>query len=126
MAGFGPTPENFADRYVRAMASVSDVYEDVINTVDQVLPGAFMTQLGGMCLAIEAPIDGGWVWITDQEDNLPWDRNEHRGWRVGVYLGNPNTDEGSQPVRDAETADSSLGGLLHTLETVLHGVWATP
>lgn len=124
MAGFGPTPENFADRYVRAMAGISEVYEDVINTVDQVLPGTFMTQLGGMCLAIEAPIDGGWVWITDEEDNLPWDRAEHRGWNVGLYLG--RDDEQRDPIRNASTSDSSLGGLLHALETVLHGVWAEP
>lgn len=123
MAGFGPTPANWADRYVANMAAASQTYEDAIGAVDQVLPGAYMTQLGGMCLAIEAPIDGGWVWITDEKDNLPWDRAHHQGWNVGLYLGH---DEGQIPVRSLETADSTLGGLMTVLETVLHGVWAKP
>jgi hypothetical protein len=124
MAGFGPTPTNWADRYVANMAYASEAYEDIIGAVDQVLPGAYMTQLGGMCLAIEAPIDGGWVWITDEEDNLPWNRARHQGWNIGLYLG--HDDEQRDPIRSLQTSDSTLGGLMTALETVLHGVWAKP
>lgn len=117
MSGFGPTPDNYADRYVSAMAGASSTYEDVIGAVDHVLKGAFMTQLGGMCLAIEAPVEGGWVWVTDRDDNLPWDRAHHSGWTVGLYLGDPN--EQFDATSYTSTDDSSLGGLLEILASVL-------
>ncbi len=117
MAGLGPTPDNYADRYVSAMASASSTYEDVIGAVDHVLKGAFMTQLGGMCLAIEAPVEGGWVWITDRDDNLPWDRAHHSGWNVGLYLGNPEDEVEASCYQT--TDDSSVGGLLEILASVL-------
>lgn len=119
MSDFGPTPDNYADRYVSAMASASSTYEDVIGAVDHVLPGAFLTQLGGMCLAIETPVEGGWVWVTDRDDNLPWTRSNHVGWCVGLYAG---TDEGQDPLRLDQTDDSSLGGLLALLDRVVYGV----
>ena len=121
MAGFGPTPDDFADRYVDAMNRATMTYEDVIGTVDHVLPGAFITQLGGMCLAIEARVEGGWVWVTDRDDNLPWDRRHHAGWAVGLYLGNPAENDGTDTHRFGTTDDSSLGGLLSLLPTVVYG-----
>lgn len=126
MAGFGPLPTDWASRYEFNMRHAADQYEDAIGALNSVLSGAFMTQLGGMCLAIQVPIEGGWIWVSDEEDNLPWDRGHHRGWHIGLYLGDPMTDEGSQPARDLSTSDSSLGGLLTTLQVVLHGVWPNP
>ena len=122
MAGFGPLPADYADRYVQQMAFASDLYGDVIGAVNEVLPGAFMTQLGGMCLAIEAPVEGGWVWVGDATDNLPWDRAHHQGWQVHLYRGNPASDEAVDPLRYGSTDDSSLGGLMRLLNRVVYGV----
>lgn len=61
-------------------------YQDVLDDLAKVgLPASF-TQTGGMCAALEVTLDSGHtLLITDQNDTLAWEREEHHGWTVGLY-----------------------------------------
>lgn len=62
------------------------MYEDVIDALNAAEVPAFVTQTGGMCLAIEIKHPRGWFWLTDREDSLSWDREPGQGWALGFYL----------------------------------------
>ena len=83
-------------------------YQDVLDHLTSAgLPAAF-TQTGGMCAALEVLLDSGHtLLITDAEDSLSWDWEQHQGWGVGLYppdqantdgecLASDSTDDGSR------------------------------
>jgi hypothetical protein len=120
MPDFGPVPEDFADQYAQDMAAAAVMYADAVSLAATITGGAFITQLGGMCLAIECQLEGGWLWITDENDNLPWNREEHHtGWAVGIYAGDQATQDQDEPVVFLTTADATLAGLSAVLTRAL-------
>lgn len=72
--------------YDTTMALGQARYQDVLDHLREAgLFGTF-TQTGGMCAALEVLLDGGHtLLITDAEDTLAWERDEHAGWGVGLY-----------------------------------------
>lgn len=61
-------------------------YRDVLDLLAASGLTASFTQTGGMNAALEVLLDGGHtLLITDAEDSLAWDREEHHGWGVGLY-----------------------------------------
>lgn len=81
------------------------------------LPTIF-TQTGGMCPALEVKLETGQtLLITDFAEPLPWDRQEQRGWRVGLYPP-PDVDD-QEPLRDAGVEDTSAAALLALVRQVL-------
>lgn len=72
--------------YEETMAWGACQYRDVTEALAQAGLRAEFTQTGGMCAAIEVPLDGGhYLLLTDFEDTLSWDRAEHAGWWCGLY-----------------------------------------
>jgi hypothetical protein len=118
MAGLGDFPADWRTTYDNNMHDIGTTYRDVIEAVRTVLPGAFMTQTGGMNAAIEAPIEGGWVWITDAYESLSWDRETREGWGVNLYIGDYDADPNY--VRGDLTMDDSTDGLLTLLRAVVY------
>lgn len=72
--------------YEQTMTMGAESYRDVLALLASAgLPATF-TQTGGMNAALEVLLDSGHtLLITDEEDSLSWDREEHRGWGVGLY-----------------------------------------
>lgn len=94
---------DFIHTYEAAMTHAGDVYADVLTALQAADIPAFITQTGGMCLAIQFPYMDGWFWLTDREDVLSWERNESDGWALGFY-----TDaycDGCEPVPFTDTTD---------------------
>ncbi len=104
--------------YDEAMAVGAGRYADVIDTLNSAgLPTVF-TQTGGMCAALEVTLENGQhLLITDAEDALSWDRDEHRGWGVGRYVTDSEYDDG--PLAFADSADSDTDTLLKLVAEVL-------
>jgi hypothetical protein len=120
MPGYGPAPANFAEQYAQDMADAAITYADAITVAATITGAASMTQLGGMCLAIECHLEGGWLWITDEDDNLPWNRPEHHtGWSVGIHAGDHLTQDHEEPVVFLTTTDTTLAGLRSVLTGAL-------
>jgi hypothetical protein len=90
-------------------------YSDVVGLVASVVGAAYLTWLGGGNMAVEAIIEGGWLWVTDEDDAFFGDRGEETGWSVGVYPGSPLADE----VRYPRTFVSAHGTGLNTLRAIL-------
>jgi hypothetical protein len=77
---------DFADRYVAAMNTATDTYQDVLDALNAAEIPATLTQTGGMCLAITFPWrDGAEFLLCDKDDSLSWERAETDGWAVGLY-----------------------------------------
>lgn len=72
-----------------------------------------------MCAALEVMLDSGHtLLITDAEDSLSWDREEHRGWGVEMYPPDQaNTDRDS--LAFGSTEDAAVPALLPLVEQVL-------
>jgi len=71
-------------------------YQDVLDALRAAgLPGVF-TQTGGMCAALQVMLDSGHtLLVTDAEDTLSWDRQQQRGWGVGLYPPASEHDDGA-------------------------------
>jgi len=106
------------DRMDEAMAYGTAQYADVIAHLNEAgLPTVF-TQTGGMCAALEVTLEGGQtLLITDGEDTLSWEREDHQGWSVGRYPHESEYDDG--PLAFESTDDGSLPALLPLVRTVL-------
>ncbi len=80
--------------YDTTMKIGQDRYQDVLDLLATHELEATFTQTGGMNAALEVLLDGGHtLLITDAEDSLSWDRDDHQGWGVGLYPPNQaNTD----------------------------------
>lgn len=93
-------------------------YQDVLDLLEaQGLGGAF-TQTGGMNAALEVLLDSGHtLLITDAEDTLSWDREEHRGWGVGLYPPDQANTDG-----ECLAFDSSDDGEPSALPPLIHKV----
>lgn len=88
--------------YADAMTYGAQAYADAIDALTQRgLPTVF-TQTGGMCAALEATIEGGYLLITDFEGPLEWDRADHEGWLVGLYLGE---EDEARRYKDSRASD---------------------
>lgn len=102
--------------YDTTMRAGADRYADVIALLrGRGLPAVF-TQTGGMCAAIEAQLEGAVLLVTDAEDSLAWDRDEHRGWGVGLYA---DREYGDGPLAFQASEDGSADALPPLLERVL-------
>lgn len=102
--------------YNHEMALGQREYQDVLDQLAAIgLDGTF-TQTGGMNAALEITLDGGIVLITDFEDTLSWNRDEHQGWAVGFYS---RQDIDGLPTRFEATEDSSVEALIGLLQDVL-------
>lgn len=78
---------------------------------------AELTQTGGMCAALLVRLEGGAVLlITDAEDDLAWNREDHHGWGVGLYRGD---DYGEGPVLFASTNEGQVDALPPLIEKTL-------
>lgn len=70
--------------YDNTMAIGQARYQDVLDLLAASGLGATFAQTGGMNAALEVLLDGGYtLLITDAEDSLSWEREEHAGWGVG-------------------------------------------
>lgn len=79
-----PSHDEWRRRYDAQMAEAERIYRDVLDRLSDC--GAFITQTGGMCLAIEIPGPKGTHFLlTDQEDSLSWERDPDQGWALGFY-----------------------------------------
>ena len=107
--------------YEETMALGAERYRDVTDALVGAGLEAEFTQTGGMCAAIEAVLDGGRVLlITDADETLAWDRQEHQGWGVGLYR--PDDDGGyldDGPLAYESAEDGSLPTLLALVKRVL-------
>jgi len=102
--------------YADAMAYGTAQYADVIALLTQAGLPTHFTQTGGMCAALQVTIEGGYLLVTDAEDSLSWNREDHRGWMVGRYR--PETeDDGAAALRS--TPDGSAAALLPVVRDVL-------
>lgn len=80
---------------------------------------ATFTQTGGMNATLEVPLDGGHtLLITDAEKPLSWDRQERRGWGVGLYPPDQAKTDGECMAFD-RTEDGSVPALLMLADKVL-------
>lgn len=104
--------------YEETMAVGQDRYQDVIDHLTESgLPTSF-TQTGGMCAALEVTLEAGYtLLITDAEDTLSWDRQDHKGWGVGLYRPDSEYDDG--PLAFESVEDGSLAVLLPAIYEVL-------
>jgi len=89
------------------MALGAAQYRDVLDALATAGLSAEFIQTGGMCAAIEVLLDGGhYLLLTDLEDTLPWDRQDHTGWCVGIYAPEDcRTSDGAS--RQLEDSDGS-------------------
>ncbi len=94
-------------------------YQDVLDDLATAgLPASF-TQTGGMCAALEVTLDSGHtLLITDQNETLAWDREEHHGWAVGLYPPDDADTDGECLTFDS-TADGAATALRPLIDTVL-------
>ncbi len=94
-------------------------YQDVLDQLQDAGFGATFTQTGGMNAALEVMLDGGYtLLITDAEDSLSWDRQEHRGWGVGLYPPDQADTDGECKAFDS-TEDGTAPALLLLADQVL-------
>ena len=96
-------------------------YQDVLDHLAAAGLGATFTQTGGMNAGLEVLLDGGHtLLITDAEESLSWDRQEHHGWGVGL---NPpdHANEGGDCLAFDSTDDSSPQALVPLALAVLAG-----
>lgn len=102
--------EDVVERYERAMRRAEETYEDVLAALRAAEVPAFMTQTGGMCLAIEfKALDGdGWWWLCDKEDSLSWERDESQGWGLGRYAEEGDGTEAWIVTCDRKTVDEAV------------------
>lgn len=102
--------------YEETMVWGAAQYADVLDVLRHSgLTGEF-TQTGGMCAALIVTLEAGFhLLITDEEDTLSWERDQHAGWYVGLYP----PEEGAQPIRFAETPDSDVSALMALVDEVM-------
>ncbi len=94
-------------------------YQDVLDGLRAGGWPAAFTQTGGMCAALEVMLDSGHtLLITDAEDSLSWDREEHRGWGVGLYPPD-RADTAGDCLAFGCTGDAAAPALLPLVEQVL-------
>jgi hypothetical protein len=105
--------------YTTTMSIGADRYRDVLDRLAAAGLRATFTQTGGMNAALEVVLDGGHtVLITDAEESLSWDREEHRGWGVGLYPPDQANTDGECLAFDS-TEDGSAGTLPRLVFSVL-------
>lgn len=111
--------------YDTTMAIGRSRYQDVLDRLTATgLPAAF-TQTGGMCAALEVTLETGHtLLVTDAEDPLSWDREEHTGWGVGLYTPDQADTDGECLAFD-NTPDGSVTALLPLIQHVLNGYLST-
>lgn len=105
--------------YDTTMSIGRTAYQDVLDQLQDAGFGAAFTQTGGMNAALEVMLDGGYtLLITDGEDSLSWDRQEHRGWGVGLYPPD-QANTGGECMAFCSTSDGSVPALLVLADQVL-------
>jgi hypothetical protein len=103
-------------KYERAMVHAAELYADVLAELGAVGYDAAIIQTGGMCLAIEISLeDGRTILVTDKDEILPWEREWHQGWGIGVYAASDDT-ELIQSVLVDDSSPSALIGALAPLK----------
>lgn len=90
--------------YGQTLDEAAKRYADVFAILKGAGFEASMTQTGGMCLAIEIKFDDNhYMWLTDSEDALSFDRNVSDGWALGCYSNDGDSD--GMPIEIAEGLD---------------------
>jgi hypothetical protein len=94
------------------MAQADELYADVLSELKTSGYDATITQTGGMCLAIAISLDDGrTILVTDKDDILPWERESHSGWGIGLY-----TDvNDAAPIQFVSVDDGSPSALVGAL-----------
>ena len=93
-------------------------YQDVLDHLAAAGLDATFMQTGGMNAGLEVLLDGGHtLLITDAEESLSWDRQEHNGWGVGLYPPD-HANEGG----DCLAFDSTDDGSPEALPPLVHQV----
>ncbi|NNH21869.1 hypothetical protein [Pseudokineococcus marinus] len=101
-----------------AMTTGEDRYRDVLDLLREEGMLAVFTQTGGGNAALEARLpDGRTLLVTDEEDSLSWNREEHRGWGVGIYREGTEYDDG--PLAFESTDDGAPAALLPLVRAVI-------
>lgn len=95
----------------QAMAIGTRRYADALAVLEQFGPAVF-TQTGGMCAALELTLERGNILVTDEDDSLPWERSELRGWGVGFYASDDASEGPEAFVSKADTDPHALVGLV--------------
>jgi len=94
-------------------------YQDVLDHLREAGMVGVFTQTGGMCAALEVLLDSGHaLLITDAEDSLSWNREDHQGWGAGLYPPDQANTDGECLAFDS-TEDGSPAALLPLVESVL-------
>lgn len=110
-----------ADPQADAMAYGAAQYADVLDAFRAEGWDASFTTTGGNCAAIELTLDdGAYVLVTDADDTLSWERDEHDGWSVGLYVPDENGDC-DEPVSFETTDDGSPAKALELVRRALAG-----
>ena len=106
--------------YDETMAWGATQYADALAALAEVGHRAEFTQTGGMCAALMIPLESGfYVLITDEEDTLSWDRQDHVGWWVGLYADPDVHPEADRVMRDVQTPDGSVVALIPLVDEVM-------
>lgn len=104
--------------YEQTMRRGAAEYADVLQALWGAGFPASFTQTGGMCAALEVRLEAGaTLLITDADDSLAWDRDEHCGWAVGLYPSEDAYDSGCLTFESAAEGDTET--LLALVERVL-------
>lgn len=104
--------------YEQAIAVGAQRYSDVLTTLQAAGLTSVFTQTGGMCAAIETPLEAGYtLLVTDAADSLAWERQSHQGWGVGLY--GPDSEHDDGPLAFASDDDGSVQRLLPLIQRVL-------
>ncbi len=105
--------------YDTTMALGQARYQDVLDVLAASGFGATFTQTGGMNAALEVLLDGGYtLLVTDAEDSLSWEREEHAGWGVGLYPPDQANTDGDCLAFDS-TDDGEPAALVPLVRAVL-------
>jgi hypothetical protein len=101
--------------YEETMRRGAAEYADVLDALLHAgLPGHF-TQTGGMCAAIEIQLEAdSSLLITEADDTLCWDRQQHASWGVGFY-----GEWDDLPSVYLESTEGDLDSVMTTIERVL-------
>lgn len=96
-------------------------YRDILEVLRGAGLDATFIQTGGMNAALEVLLEGGsTLLVTDAEDSLAWDREEHQGWGVGLYPPDRANNDG-QCLAFESTDDGSPAALVPLARAVLAG-----
>lgn len=90
--------------YDGEIKSYEDAYADVFDALRKIGLEPSIAQTGGMCMTIHCSLgDGYYLWLTNRDDTLSFERRLEDGWTLGVYAGWDEDGDGMPlPIFDGE------------------------